>query len=113
MSYLPYVIVTVLFMWTIWMKNLENLMFFLFKRYIYMRNSEDIRFVRVFWYIDSPTNLQGYYKYFTHRTQFPQLTAAVTKRSSAFPTAAFSQQFFHSPQLTAYFAKGTAQPNTP
>lgn len=32
-----------LLLWTIWMKKLENLMFF--KIYIYMQNSEHIRFV--------------------------------------------------------------------
>jgi hypothetical protein len=40
------------------------------------------------------------------------LTAPLTKRSSASPTAAFSQLLFHSPQPTAAFSKATAQPNT-
>jgi hypothetical protein len=44
---------------------------------------------------------------------FPQLTADLTKRFSAFPTTAFSQQLFHGPELMAAFSKATAQPNSP
>jgi hypothetical protein len=67
MSHLPFVIATVLFMWTIWMKNLENLIFF-FPKDTFTCEIVNILFARVFWYIDSPTKLQRYYRYFTHNT---------------------------------------------
>jgi hypothetical protein len=41
-----------------------------------------------------------------------QLTAALTKWSSAFSTAVFLQQLFYGLRLTAAFPKITAQPNT-
>jgi hypothetical protein len=94
-------------------EKLKKFNVFLSKRYIYMRNIEHIRFVQVFWYIDSSTNFQSITGISPTAYSFPQLTAALTKRSSAFPTAAFSQQLFHSLQLTAAFPKPTAQPNTP
>jgi hypothetical protein len=66
-----------------------------------MRNSEHIKFVRVFWYIDSPTNLQEYYKYFTHSTQFPTAHNCSNQTvfclfHSRFFTAAFPQPAAHS-----------------
>jgi hypothetical protein len=69
-------------------------------------------FVRVFWFIYSLANLQGTTGISPTAHSFPQLTAALTKWFSAFTTTAFSQQFFHSPQLTADFPKTTVQPNT-
>jgi hypothetical protein len=113
MSYLTYVIATVLFMWTIWMKNLENLIFF-FPKDIF--TYEIVNILCLYEYFSLyivPQTFRDITGISPTAHSFSQLTAALTKRSSAFPTAAFSQQLFHSPQLTTAFLKATAQPNTP
>jgi hypothetical protein len=104
-SHLPYVISTVLFTWS------ENLIFFS-KRYIYMRNSEHIRLVRVFWYIES-LSITGISP-IAH--SFPELTAALIRRFCTFSyihlsffTAHSSQQFFPKPQPNQTHPKCIAQ----
>jgi hypothetical protein len=64
-----------------------------------MRNSEHIMFIQVFWFIYSPTNLQGYYRYFIHNTQFP--TAHSCSNQMVFC-------FFHGSFFTAAFPHPTA-----
>jgi hypothetical protein len=95
------------------MKNLENLIFFFPKDTF---TCGIVNILCLYEYFDLYTVSQTFRSIIDISPtahSFLQLTAALTKRSSAFPTAAFSQQLFHSSQLTTAFSKGTAQPNTP
>jgi hypothetical protein len=93
------------------MKNLENLIFF-FPKNIFICEIVNILGLYEYFAIDSPTNLQRYYRYFTHSTQFPTAHSCSNQTIFCFFHDSFSQQLFHSPQLTAAFAKSIAQPNT-
>jgi hypothetical protein len=100
-------------------EKLRKFNVFLSKRYIYVRNSEHIRFVRVFWYMDSPTNFQEYYRYFTHNTQFPTAHSCSNQTifcfsHSSFFTADFSQPTSHISFFTAHISQQLfkkSQPN--
>jgi hypothetical protein len=89
MSYLPCVIATVLFMRTIWMKNLENLIFF-FPNYTF--KCEIVNILCLYEYFGLytvPQTFRGITGISPTAYSFPQLTAAIPKHSSTFPTAAF------------------------
>jgi hypothetical protein len=93
MSHLTYVIATVLFIWAIWIKNLENLIFF-FPKYTFTREIG---------------NILCLYEYFSLYT-VPQIFRSITGIS---PTAhSCSDQmvfcFFHSRFSTAAFLRSTA-----
>jgi hypothetical protein len=107
MSYLPCVIATVLFIQTIWMKNLENLIFF-FPNYTF--TCEIVNILCLYEYFGLytvPQTFRGITGISSTAHSFLLHTAALTKRSSAFSIAAFSQLTGH-----CSFSKSTAQPNT-
>jgi hypothetical protein len=92
------------------MKNLENLIFFFLKDTFTYTKIVNILYLYEYFYLYTvPQTFRGITDISPTAHSFPQLTAALTKRSSAFPTAAFSQQLLHSPQLIAAFPK--PQPN--
>jgi hypothetical protein len=70
-------------------EKLRKFNVFLFKRYIYMRNSEQLGLYEYFGIWTVPQTFRGITGISPTAYSFPQLTAAIPKHSSTFPTAAF------------------------
>jgi hypothetical protein len=94
------------------MKNLQNLMFFFPKDTFTCEIVNILCLYKYFGLYIVPQTFRVIIGISPTAYSFSQLTATLTKRSSAFPTTVFPQQFFYSPQLTAAFAKVRVQPNT-